>query len=285
MDNAVKTDKVWLVTGASAGFGRELVEYLLGLGARVVATARKVEGLRELETRYPETALVAAMDVADQQQVEAAVGAAVKRFGRIDVLVNNAGYGMVGAVEESAAGEFRPMFETNVFGLIGVTQAVLPQMRRQGSGHIVNVSSIGGLVATPGFGMYNATKFAVEGLSEALAQELKPLGIGVTIVEPGPFRTKFLGRAGGEAARRIPEYDQTAGKMRAYFTEQDGKQRGDPQKAAEAMVRAVEAEHPPLHLLLGGSTIPRVKAKMEALQQDVATWEQTTVGADYPEGE
>jgi NAD(P)-dependent dehydrogenase (short-subunit alcohol dehydrogenase family) len=284
MSTVAKTDKVWLVTGASTGFGRELVEYLLAQGARVVATARRVEGLKELETRYPETALVAALDVTDAQQVETAVSATLKRFGRVDVLVNNAGYGMVGAVEESAEGEYRPMFETNVFGLIRVTQAVLPRMRRQGSGHIVNVSSIGGLVGTPGFGLYNATKFAVEGLSEALVQELKPLGIGVTIVEPGPFRTKFLGKAGGEAERRIPEYDQTAGKMRAYFTEQDGLQPGDPQKAVEAIVKAVEAEHPPLHLLLGGSTIPRVKGKIEALQKDVAAWEATTIGADYAEG-
>ena len=280
----MKTGKVWLVTGASAGFGRELVEYLLAQGARVVATARKVEGLKELETRYPKTALVVAMDVTEQRQVEAAVRAAVKAFGRVDVLVNNAGYGMVGAVEESAEGEYRPMFETNVFGLIKVTQAVLPQMRKQGVGHIVNLSSIGGLVATPGFGLYNATKFAVEGLSEALAQELKPLGIGVTIVEPGPFRTKFLGKAGGEAVRKIPEYEETAGKMRTYYTEQDGKQPGDPQKAVEAMVKAVEAEHPPLHLLLGASTVARVKGKVEALLKDVAEWETVTVGADFPSG-
>jgi NAD(P)-dependent dehydrogenase (short-subunit alcohol dehydrogenase family) len=282
MDTASK--KVWLVTGASTGFGRELVEYLLGQGAQVVATARKVEGMMELEEKYPEGALVRSMDVTDQQQVEAVVSAAVQRFGRVDVLVNNAGYGMVGAVEELAEDEFRPMFETNVFGLIRVTQAVLPQMRTQGSGHIVNLSSIGGLVATPGFGLYNATKFAVEGLSEALAQEVKPLGIAVTIVEPGPFRTKFLGKAGGEAKARISDYDKTAGKMRAYFTEQDGKQPGDPQKAAEAIVKAVEADHPPLHLLLGASTIPRVKAKLEALEKDVAAWEAITLGADYSDG-
>ena len=284
MSDLAKTDKVWLVTGASTGFGRELVEYLLTQGARVVATARKVEGLQELGTRYPERVLVAAMDVTDQEQVEAVVDAAVKWFGRVDVLVNNAGYGMVGAVEESGEEEFRPMFETNVFGLIRVTQAVLPQMREQGSGHIVNLSSIGGLVATPGFGLYNATKFAVEGLSEALAQEVKPLGISVTIVEPGPFRTKFLGKAGGEAKRKIPAYDQTAGKMRAYYTEQDGKQPGDPQKAVEAIVKAVEAENPPLHLLLGASTLPRVKGKIEALEKDLAAWEATTVGADYQKG-
>ncbi len=279
------SNKVWLVTGASTGFGRELVEYLLAQGARVVGTARRVEGLKELEAKYPKTALVAWMDVTDQKQVESAVSAAVQRFGRVDVLVNNAGYGMVGAVEESAEGEFRPMFETNVFGLIRVTQAVLPQMRKQGSGHIVNVSSIGGLVATPGFGLYNATKFAVEGFSEALAQEVKPLGITVTIVEPGPFRTKFLGKAGGEAAAHIPAYDGTAGKMRAYYTEQDGKQPGDPQKAAEAIVKAVEAEQPPLHLLLGGSTLPRVKSKIEALEKDIAAWESVTVGADYSKGQ
>ena len=284
MSDLAKTDKVWLVTGASTGFGRELVEYLLTQGARVVATARKVAALAELGTQYPERVLVAAMDVTDQKQVEAVVDAAVKWFGRIDVLVNNAGYGMVGAVEESGEEEFRPMFETNVFGLIRVTQAVLPQMREQGSGHIVNLSSIGGLVATPGFGLYNATKFAVEGLSEALAQEVKPLGITVTIVEPGPFRTKFLGKAGGEAKRKIPAYDQTAGKMRAYYTEQDGKQPGDPQKAVEAIVKAVEAENPPLHLLLGASTLPRVKGKIEALEKDLAAWEETTVGADYQKG-
>ena len=283
--NEIASEKVWLVTGASTGFGRELVEHLLASGARVVATASKVEGLQELGTKYPKTALVASMDVTNQKQVESVVGVAVKWFGRIDVLVNNAGYGMVGAVEESAEEEFRPMFETNVFGLIRVTQAVLPQMRTQGSGHIVNLSSIGGLVATPGFGLYNATKFAVEGLSEALAQEVQPLGITVTIVEPGPFRTKFLGKAGGEAKARISDYDKTAGKMRAYFTEQDGKQAGDPQKAAEAIVKAVESEHPPLHLLLGGSTIPRVKGKIEALQKDLAAWESTTIGADYPQGQ
>jgi len=285
MDHVAKTDKVWLVTGASTGFGRELVEYLLERGAKVVATSRRVEGLQELGAKYPKSVLVAAMDVTDQKQVEHVAGVAVKWFGRVDVLVNNAGYGIVGAVEESAEGEYRPMFETNVFGLIRVTQAVLAQMRAQGSGHIVNLSSIGGLVATPGFGLYNATKFAVEGLSEALAQEVKPLGISVTIVEPGPFRTKFLGKAGGEAAVKISDYEQTAGKMRAYFTEQDGKQPGDPQKAAEAIVEAVEAEEPPLRLLLGASTLPRVRAKMEALEKEFTAWEATTIGADYPTGE
>jgi NAD(P)-dependent dehydrogenase (short-subunit alcohol dehydrogenase family) len=287
MENSAKTaqgGKVWLITGAAVGLGRELAEHLLATGARVVATGRKLEPLRELATRYPATLLVTPMDVTDPQQVGAAVAAAVKRFGRIDVLVNNAGYGMAGAIEESAEGEYRPLFETNVFGLIRVTQAVLPQMRKQRSGHVVNLSSIGGLVASAGFGMYNATKFAVEGLSEALAQELKPLGIGVTVVEPGPFRTQFLGRAGTVAASRIADYDETAGRMREYFVEQNGKQPGDPQKAAAAMVKAVESEHPPLHLMLGKITLTRLKGKLDALEQDVAAWEETTRGADFPEG-
>jgi short-subunit dehydrogenase len=176
------------------------------------------------------------------------------------------------------------MFATNVFGLIRVTQAVLPHMRERKAGTIVNLSSIGGLVASPGFGMYNATKFAVEGLSEALAQEVKPLGIHVMIVEPGPFRTDFLGRSGVPANRHIEGYEQTSGKMRAYFRDMDGKQAGDPKKGVAAIVKAVESETPPLHLLLGASTIPRLKGKIDALLKDVADWQETTVGADFPAG-
>jgi NAD(P)-dependent dehydrogenase (short-subunit alcohol dehydrogenase family) len=283
-DSVSQAGKVWLITGASTGFGRDLAEYLLAAGATVVATARKPEQLAELAGRYPETALAVALDVTSQEQVDAAVAAALKRFGKIDVLVNNAGYGMVGAIEESAEDEFGPMFATNVFGLIRVTQAVLPHMRERKAGSIVNLSSIGGLVASPGFGMYNATKFAVEGLSEALAQEVKPLGIAVTIVEPGPFRTDFLGRSGVPAKKHIEGYEQTSGKMRAYFQDMDGKQAGDPKKGVAAIVKAVSAENPPLHLLLGASTIPRLKGKIDAVLKDVAAWEETTVGADFPAG-
>jgi NADP-dependent 3-hydroxy acid dehydrogenase YdfG len=286
MENSVtERDQVWFVTGASTGLGRALVDHLLAIGAKVVATARKPEQLDGLMKKHPETALVCGLDVTNQATVDAAVKAAEAKFGRIDVLVNNAGYGMVGAVEESAEDEYRPMFETNVFGLIRVTQAVLPGMRARKSGHILNLSSIGGLVATPGFGMYNATKFAVEGLSEALAQEVKPLGISVTIVEPGPFRTDCLGRSGVPAKKHIEGYEQTSGKMRAYFADQDGKQKGDPKKAVEAMVKVVDAEQAPLHLLLGGSTISRLKTKVDALMADVSAWEPVTMGADFPEGE
>jgi NAD(P)-dependent dehydrogenase (short-subunit alcohol dehydrogenase family) len=277
-----KTGKVWLITGASTGFGRELAEFLLQQEERVVATARKPEQLAELVTQYPATALALALDVTSQEQVDAAIAETLAKFGTIDVLVNNAGYGMVGAIEESAEDEFGPMFATNVFGLIRVTQAVLPHMRERKAGNIVNLSSIGGLVATPGFGMYNATKFAVEGLSEALAQEVAPLGIKVTIVEPGPFRTDFLGRSGVPAKKHIEGYEQTSGKMRAYFKDMDGKQAGDPKKGVAAIVKAVESENPPLHLLLGASTIPRLKGKMDAVLKDVAAWEETTNGADFP---
>ncbi len=262
-----------------------MAEYLLRDGHKVIATARKPEGqLANLGYHYKDRALVVPLDVTSQEQVDAAVAAALDKFGKIDVLVNNAGYGMVGAIEESAEDEFGPMFATNVFGLIRVTQAVLPHMRERKAGSIVNLSSIGGLVASPGFGMYNATKFAVEGLSEALAQEVKPLGISVTIVEPGPFRTDFLGRSGVPAKKHIAGYEQTSGKMRAYFQDMDGKQAGDPKKGVAAIVKAVESENPPLHLLLGASTIPRLKGKIDAVLKDVAAWEETTVGADFPAG-
>jgi NAD(P)-dependent dehydrogenase (short-subunit alcohol dehydrogenase family) len=277
--------KAWFITGASVGLGRELAELLLARGASVVATARRTELLAELAKAYPETALVLGLDVTRSEQVDAAVAAATQRFGKIDVLVNNAGYGIVGAVEESDETEYRPMFETNVFGLIRMTQAVLPQMRARKSGTIVNLSSIGGLVSTPGFGLYNGTKFALEGISEALAQEVKPLGIGVMIVEPGPFRTDFLARGDMPAAKHIADYDATSGKMREYAEKQNGRQPGDPKKAVAAIVKAVEAGNPPLHLMLGAGTIPRLQGKIDALLKDVADWRETTVGADFPAGE
>ena len=277
--------KVWFITGASGGLGRELAELLLAQGASVVATARRTELLVDLTKAHPETALVLGLDVTRSEQVDAAVAAATQRFGKIDVLVNNAGYGIVGAVEESGEAEYRPMFETNVFGLIRMTQAVLPQMRARKSGTIVNLSSIGGLVATPGFGLYNGTKFAVEGLSEALAQEVKPLGIDVMIVEPGPFRTDFLARGEMPAAKHLADYDATSGKMREYAEKQNGRQPGDPKKAVVAIVKVVEAGNPPLHLMLGAGTIPRLQGKIDALLKDVADWRETTVGADFPAGE
>ncbi len=188
----------------------------------------------------------------------------------------------VEAIEEATEDEFMPMFNTNVFGLIRVTQAFLPHLRQRRSGHILNLSSIGGLVATPGMGFYNATKFAVEGLSEALAQEVAPLGIRVTIVEPGPFRTDFLGRSGVQAETVIPDYDASAGNMRRYFEDQNGKQKGDPLRAVHAMMQVVESPNPPLRLLLGSAALERLRTKIGSLEKEVSAWESTTRGADFP---
>ena len=244
-------DRTWFITGASTGFGRLLAEEVLKAGGKVVATARNRDKVADLETKYPQRAKALALDVTDAGQVDSGVTQAFAQFGQVDVLVNNAGYGVAGAIEEVSEAEYMPMFETNVFGLLRVTRAFLPHLRKQRSGHILNLSSIGGLVASPGMGYYNATKFAVEGLSEALAAEVAPLGIRVTISEPGPFRTDFLGRSGVVAKTRIADYDATAGNMRKYFAENDGKQKGDPLRAVHAMMQVVESPNPPLRLLLG----------------------------------
>src|SRR5271167_263538 len=272
--------RVWFITGASTGFGRLLAEEVLKSGGKVVATARKLDKVADLEAQYPQTAMALALDVTDAGQVDSAVTQAFAKFGQVDVLVNNAGYGVAGAIEEVSEAEFMPMFGTNVFGLLRVTRAFLPYLRRRRSGHILNLSSIGGVVAGPGIGFYNATKFAVEGISEALAAELAPLGIRVTIIEPGPFRTDFLGRSGVLAATRIADYDNTAGNMRKYFAENDGKQPGDPARAVQAMMQVVDSPNPPLHLLLGVSALQRMRAKLDNWQKEIAAWEPVTAGAD-----
>jgi NAD(P)-dependent dehydrogenase (short-subunit alcohol dehydrogenase family) len=277
--------RTWFITGASTGFGRLLAEEVLKAGGKVIATARKLDKIVDLEKQYPKTAKALVLDVTDAGQIDAAVTQAFAQFGRVDVLVNNAGYGVAGAVEEVSETEFMPMFETNVFGLIGVTRAFLPHLRKQRGGHILNLSSIGGLVSSAGMGYYNATKFAVEGLSEALAAELAPLGIHVTIVEPGPFRTDFLGRSGVVAEKRIADYDNTAGNMRKYFAENVGKQPGDPLRAVHAMMQVVESPAPPLRLLLGKRAFDRVQDKLGTWQKEIASWEPVTVGADFPEGQ
>ena len=277
--------RVWFITGASTGFGRQLAEEVLKSGGRVIATARKIEHIVDLEQKFPGSVKALVLDVTDQGQVDSAVTQAIAQFGHVDVVVNNAGYGIAGAIEEATEAEFMPVFETNLFGLIRVTRAFLPYLREQRSGHILNLSSIGGVTASPGWGYYQSTKFAVEGLSEALAAELAPLGIHVTIIEPGPFRTDFLGRSGTEAALRIPDYDATAGNARRYLDDQNGKQPGDPLRAVRAMMAVVESPNPPLRLLLGASALQRLRAKLDNWQKEIATWEPTTVGADFPEGE
>jgi NADP-dependent 3-hydroxy acid dehydrogenase YdfG len=277
--------RTWFITGASTGFGRMLAEEVLKSGGKVIATARNLNKVADLEAKYPGAAKALALDVTDAGQVDSAVTQAFAQFGQVDVLVNNAGYGVAGAIEEVSEAEFMPMFETNVFGLLQVTRAFLPHLRKQRSGHILNLSSIGGVVAGPGIGMYNATKFAVEGISEALAAEVAPLGIRVTIIEPGPFRTDFLGRSGVVAKTRLADYDSTAGSMRKYFAENDGKQKGDPLRAVQAMMQVVESPNPPLRLLLGASAAQRLRAKLDNWEKEIAAWEKVTVGADFPDGQ
>ena len=273
--------KTWFITGASSGFGSLLAKYLITLGANVVATARSVNALTELQALAPAQVQAIGLDVTIQRSIDEAVAAAIARWGSIDVLVNNAGYGLTGAVEEATEAEYMPMFNTNVFGLINMTKALLPQFRERRKGNIVFLSSIGGLTGLPGWGYYNATKFAVEGLGEALAAELGPLGVHVTIVEPGPFRTEFLGTSGKASQNVISDYAATAGKVREYFNSQSGKQAGDPQKAVEAIVAAAAAPAPPLHLILGKLAYDRYHAKLEAFAKDIEAWKDTTLGADF----
>ena len=277
--------KVWLITGASSGFGRLLAEYLCTLGATVIATARDIDKLADFTVKYPGNSFILSLDVTKPGSIKQAVADALAKAGHIDVLVNNAGYGVTGAIEEVSEDEYMPMFETNVFGLITLTKALLPQFRARRSGNIVNISSIGGLIGSPGWGYYNATKFAVEGFSMALAGEMEPLGVAVTVVEPGPFRTDFLGRSGVEAAQIIPDYTQSAGKAREYFQTQSGKQPGDPQRAVEAIVAAVSSPKPPKHLLLGKSALNRWKTRLSEWKDEVAEWESVTAGADFPDGQ
>jgi NAD(P)-dependent dehydrogenase (short-subunit alcohol dehydrogenase family) len=241
--------------------------------------------VRELASGHGDRAIVQQLDVTDRAEVDAAVQAAEEAFGGVDVLVNNAGVGYFGAVEESDEGAVRRMFEVNVFGLAAMTRAVLPGMRRRRRGHVVNVSSIGGLRAFPAVGFYNASKFAVVGLSEALAQEVAPLGIRVTVVEPSGFRTDWAGRSANEAAVHIPDYDGTAGRNRATIRGNSGRQPGDPVRAAAAIIAAVESPEPPLHLLLGKAALAGARRKLDELRRDFDAWEETTVGADFPEGE
>jgi NAD(P)-dependent dehydrogenase (short-subunit alcohol dehydrogenase family) len=272
---------VWFVTGTSQGFGQEIVRVALSRGDYVIGTSRHPKKVAAMFESAADRLLAIYLDLGDDQQVKEAVAGAAERWGRIDVLVNNAGHGLLGAVEEAQDAEIAGVFETNVFGLLRVTRAVLPFLRKQRSGHIVNLSSIGGLVGLPGWGIYNATKFAVEGISEALAVELASLGIGVTIVEPGPFRTDFLGGSLATVAKTISDYDQTAGKTRTYRDDNNGAQAGDPVRAAEVIVEAVVTNKAPLHLLLGAVAYERASKKLEALRIDFATWRNIALSTDY----
>jgi len=272
---------IWFITGTSQGFGFELVRAALQRGDSVVATSRTPEKVQKEFSAEADRLLAIPLDLRDPANIAAGVEKAVKRFGRIDVLVNNAGHGLLGAVEEASDSEIKNVFEINVFGLNRLTRAVLPYFRKQHSGHVVNLSSIGGLVGLPGWGIYNATKFAVEGLSEALAAEAAPLGIKVTVVEPGPFRTDFLGGSLTTAKEKIPDYEPTAGQTRQYAIDRNGAQQGDPVLAAEAIIQAITSENPPLHLILGALAYQRAAAKIESLQKDFETWREVALATDF----
>ena len=279
-----RTDPVWLITGCSTGFGRELAKLVLERGWRAVITARQPDQVADIAQGHGDRALVLPLDVTRHDQVRNVVDEAVRHFGRVDVLVNNAGYGYLAAIEEGEDEAVRAMFETNVFGLVDMTKAVLPVMRGQGNGLIVNVSSIGGLCSFAATGYYHGTKYAVEGISESMAIELKPLGIGVLIVEPGPFRTNWAGPSIKQSATRIDAYAATAGERRKQTAERSGSQAGDPVRGAQAIIDAALSDTPPLRLLLGKMALELGRRKLEFMRGDFDAWEATTTGSDFPAG-
>lgn len=273
---------VWLITGTSQGFGLELVRVALQRGDKVVATSRYPKKVEEAFPNYLDHLLVLQVDLYNVSEIEKAVVLAIATFGHIDVLVNNAGYALVGAVEEASEPEILDLFKINFFALLRMTQALLPHFRKRRSGRIVNISSICGLTAATGFGIYNATKFAVEGLSQALAQEVAPLGIHVTLVEPGRFRTNCLGKNALVVSPTIIEdYVSTAGEARAWSEKNHRKQLGDPLLGAKAIVKAVTSERPPLHLLLGTDAYQAATEHLDTLRQEIETWRDVTCSTDF----
>ena len=280
-NQSLTVDKpVWFITGCSTGFGHEMAKQLLEHEYKVVITARNMDDLKGFSGH--DNALILNLDVTNQAQIDAAVKAAEAKFGRIDVLVNNAGIGYFAAVEEGAEADIHNIFNINVFGVSRMIKAVLPNMRHLKKGFIVNLSSIAGLYSIPALGYYNATKFAVEGLSEALWQEVEPLGIKVMLVEPSGFRTDWAGRSADESKQEISDYAATAGKLRKLLRDISGKQPGDPVRAVQAIIKAVESAQPPHRLLLGNDAFEAATAKLKTLNTEFLAWESVSRGADYP---
>lgn len=274
-------NKVWFITGTSSGFGRLLAEEVLAKGDRVVATARKPEVLADLVKKYPDAARAVKLDVTNLEDVKNSIQQAVKEFGRIDVVVNNAGYALVGAIEEAHNEEIQKQFDTNVFGAVNVIREALPILREQKSGHIVNIGSLVGISAFPSFGFYSATKFALEGLSEALAQEVTPHGIKTTIVEPGPFHTGFSTRAVVFGTNLQPGvYPSTAGITDA-FSQFDSTASGDPRKGVRIIIEAVESENPPFRLPLGLFAFEAIEAKLEQVKNEISIWRERAIQTNF----
>ena len=281
MRNAQPT-KVWFITGASRGFGRQLTAVVLAAGDSVVATARDTSSVSDAHPGAGERLLAIPLDVTDEEQSRHAVEQAVDRFGRIDVLVNNAGFGLFGAVEEVPDQQARELFDTNVFGMLNVTRSVLPVLRRQGDGHVFLMGSSAGFAAGAGRGLYGASKFAVEGLSEALWDELSPLGIKVTLIEPGSFRTEFLsGNSRSAPNESIPAYAGTVGALQTAFARNDGRQPGDPQKAAEVIARVASMPEPPFRLQLWSDSVSLVENKLASVRDELTRWRELAVSTDF----
>lgn len=276
-------NQVWFITGCSTGFGRELAKLILNRGGKVVITARNVSQVMDIAEGYDHTSLVLSLDVTNKAQVISAVAKATEVFGKIDVLVNNAGYGYFTSMEEGEEDKIRAQFETNFFGVVNTIQAVLPGMREHRHGHIVNFSSLGGLVGFPSTSYYHATKFAVEGLSESLAKEVAPLGIKVLIVEPGPFRTDWLGRSPTRTAVMIDDYKETVGARIDNSNARDGQQQGDPVRGCEAIISAVESGTPHLRLLLGKIAYNMALQQVDILRENFIALKDLSLGADYPD--
>ena len=273
----------WLITGCSTGLGRHLAQAVLAAGHHAVLTARDPGTLTELVDRHPETALALALDVTDPAQVSSAVQQAEERFSGVDVLVNNAGYGYRAAVEEGEEAEVAQLFATNFFGAVAMTKAVLPGMRARRSGTIVNISSIGAQIAPAGSGYYAASKAALEALTASLLKEVAPLGLHAMVVEPGGFRTDFSGRSLHQAAEPIADYAETAGRRRKENDKTHGTQPGDPDRAAAAMIAAVESAEPPALLLLGRDALTGFRSVRDAERAQLEAWEQTTLSTDFPD--
>ena len=271
---------VWFITGCSTGFGRELAKLIVARGWPVVATARNKAEVEDLATS--DKVLALELDVTDGKEIDAAVKAAEEKFGAIDVLVNNAGYGYLTTVEEGEEKQIRAMFDANVFGLFALTRAVLPGMRKRRKGHIINITSVGGHVGNPGSGYYAATKHAVEGWSKSLAAETAPLGIKVTAVAPGPFRTDWAGRSMIQTENRIADYAEITGARLAAVTAQSGKQAGDPVRAGEAMIKLTDSENPPLHIVFGAPGLGMVTNNLKKELAEIEAWREVGLGTDFP---
>lgn len=280
----ISKEAVWLITGSSRGLGRAIAEKVLAAGYRAVLTARSTNELQDLVAQYGDTVLLTPLDVTKQNEIDAAYKAATDRFGRVDVLVNNAGYGYLGAIEEGEDTEMRAIFETDLFAPVNLIKAALPGMRERRQGHIVNISSIGGLVTYPGVGYYHMVKFGLEAMSETLAKEVAGLGIGVTVVAPGAFRTDFRGPESMKfSANIIDDYKDTAGKSREGTAAGHRKQIGDPARGAEAIIKAVEAENSPVHLLIGGDALDQLRRKLDEMRAETDAWEEVTRSTDFHE--